>query len=223
MNVLTLFGALGLLWAASVFAADDSGPSIYSCVDATGRRITSDRLMPACADREQRELGPSGTVRRVIGPTLTAQEQAQQAAIASKAQHERDRLAEERRRERLLVTRYPGPAAHAVERAAVLETVDVQVKLTQQRQRDLQQQRKALDQEMEFYQRDPSKAPLKLKRDIADNDAEMDEKRRNVMSQAQEKRRINERFDLELAQLRSLWAMRQPAPAANADHGAPQR
>ena len=36
--------------------------SIYTCIDAQGRRITSDRPIPQCLDREQRELSRSGIV-----------------------------------------------------------------------------------------------------------------------------------------------------------------
>lgn len=40
--------------------------------------LTADRPIVECLDREQRELSPSGTVRRVVGPTLTEQERAAQ-------------------------------------------------------------------------------------------------------------------------------------------------
>ena len=57
-----------LLAGASVAAV--AQPAIYSCVDGKGRRITSDRPIPECLDREQKELNPSGTVRRSVGPNL---------------------------------------------------------------------------------------------------------------------------------------------------------
>jgi len=41
-------------------------PSIYSCTDAQGRQRTSDRSIAECADREQRLLNPSGTVRATV-------------------------------------------------------------------------------------------------------------------------------------------------------------
>ena len=201
-----------LLAAVGAHAAEDGGASIYSCVDSAGRRITSDRPIAACVDREQRELGPSGTTRRVIGPTLTHQERVQQAALARKAQDERDRLAEERRRERVLVTRYPNQASHDDERAAALESAEGQMKMVQQLQLELLEKRKALNQEMQFYQRDPSRAPAKLQRDLADNEAELDQKRRNMLTQTQEMQRINQRFDKELVQLRALWEARQAVP-----------
>ena len=63
-----------LLSFATITAAQSAG--IYTCVDAKGRKITSDRPIVDCIDREQVELNPSGTVRRKVGPSLTAQERA---------------------------------------------------------------------------------------------------------------------------------------------------
>lgn len=200
---------LWMLAAACAQAADGGGASIYTCVDATGRRITSDRPIAACIDRQQRELSPSGSTRRIIGPTLTQHERVKLAATERKAQEDRERAADERRRDRMLVTRYPNQLSHDAERASTLELADSQIQLIRQRQRDLQQQRKTLNQEMEFYQSDPSRAPAKLRRALEDNEAQTAGQQRNLLTQMNEKQRINDRFDLELAQLRALWAERQ--------------
>ncbi len=186
--------------------------SIYSCVDSQGRKLTSDRPIRECIDREQRELSPSGTVRRVIGPTLTAQERAAQEAQRRKEQEEQARLAEERRRERVLLARYPDKAAHDAERANTIAQVDEVAATAAKRIVDLQARRKTLDQEMEFYRKDPAKAPMTLRRQLAENDEEVLEQKRFIAGQDQEKRRIHQRFDEELAQLRRLWASQGAVP-----------
>ena len=201
-----------MLAQAGACAEGPNGGSIYTCVDANGRRITSDRPIPGCIDREQRELGPTGTVRRVIGPTLTEHERAAQAVQLRKEQEERNRIVEERRRERVLVARYPDRATHDTERAAALEMADSMTALAVKRIAELKEAREAMDAEMEFYKKDPRKAPMKLQREIAANDAEVDEQRRFIFNQDQEKLRIHKRFDVELAKLRQLWAARAPAP-----------
>ena len=212
-----------LLAAACAHAAGPAGGSIYTCVDESGRKLTSDRPISACLDRPQRELSPSGNTRRVIGPSLTEHERAERAAIARREQDERDHVAEERRRERVLVARYPDQAAHDVERKAALETVDSLIDMAQQRKLDLLQRRKALIQEMEFYQRDPAKAPMKLQREMAENDADTQEQQRFIDAQAQEKRRIHQRFDKELVQLRALWVARHTVPGVVSGIGAAPR
>ena len=208
-----LLATLGadLAWAQ----APGTSGGIYTCVDRNGRRLTADRPIAECLDREQRELGPSGIVRRQIGPSLTEQERAAQEAQRRKEAEARARELEERRRERVLTARYPDKATHDVERAAAIQLVDDVTATAEKRLVELAQQRKAFDVEMEFYKKDPNKAPMSLRRKIAENEESIAEQQRFIAGQDQEKRRVHQRFDVELAQLRKLWdAQRMPLPGA---------
>ncbi len=208
-------GGLVLLLAGAEFAAaqpQGASGSIYTCVDRNGRRLTADRPIPECLDREQRELSPSGTTRRQIGPSLTEIERAAQEAQRRKDEEERARVVEERRRERVLVARYPDKAAHDVERAAAILVVDDVTATAEKRIVELKAERKKLDVEMEFYKKDPNKAPMTLRRKIGEVDESVAEQQRFIAGQEQEKRRVHARFDAELAQLRKLWdAQRTPS------------
>ncbi len=208
-----LLATLGadLAWAQ----APGTSGGIYTCVDRNGRRLTADRPIAECLDREQRELGPSGIVRRQIGPSLTEQERAAQEAQRRKEAEARARELEERRRERVLTARYPDKATHDVERAAAIQMVDDVTATAEKRLVELAQQRKAFDVEMEFYKKDPNKAPMALRRKIAENEESIAEQQRFIAGQDQEKRRVHQRFDVELAQLRRLWdAQRMPVSGA---------
>ena len=208
-----LLATLGADWARAQAPGTSGG--IYTCVDRNGRRLTADRPIAECLDREQRELGPSGIVRRQIGPSLTEQERAAQEAQRRKEAEARARELEERRRERALTARYPDKAAHDVERAAAIQLVDDVTATAEKRLVELAQQRKAFDVEMEFYKKDPNKAPMTLRRKIAENEESIAEQQRFIAGQDQEKRRVHQRFDVELAQLRKLWdAQRMPLPGA---------
>lgn len=203
-----LIGELALAGLATASAwAQQTGPvgSIYTCVDRNGRRLTADRPIPECVDREQRELGPSGIVRRQIGPTLTEQERAALEVRQRKEAEERSRALEERRRDRALTSRYPDKAAHDMERKAAIQMVEDVAATAQKRIVELRQQRQAMDTEMEFYKKDPNKAPMTLRRKIAENDDSIAEQQRFIGGQDDEKRRVHQRFDVELAQLRKLW------------------
>ena len=210
-------GVLLATLGADLARAQAPGTSggIYTCVDRNGRRLTADRPIAECLDREQRELGPSGIVRRQIGPSLTEQERAAQEAQRRKEAEARARELEERRRERVLTARYPDKATHDVERAAAIQLVDDVTATAEKRLVELAQQRKAFDVEMEFYKKDPSKAPMSLRRKIAENEESIAEQQRFIAGQDQEKRRVHQRFDVELAQLRRLWdAQRMPVSGA---------
>ena len=206
-------GLVLLLMGAELAAAQPQGASgsIYTCVDRNGRRLTADRPIPECLDREQRELSPSGTTRRQIGPSLTEIERTALEAQRRKEAEERARVVEERRRERVLVARYPDKAAHDVERAAAIQLVDDVTATAEKRITELMAERKKLDVEMEFYKKDPNKAPMTLRRKMAENEEIVAEQQRFIAGQDQEKRRVHARFDTELAQLRKLWdAQRSP-------------
>jgi hypothetical protein len=201
-------GLAGQAWAEGIF----------TCVDAKGRRITSDRPIIECLDREQRELTPGGLVKRRIGPSLTAEERAAAEEKARKEHEDRARVAEEKRRERALLTRYPDKAAHDKERGTAFALADGVSAAANKRIEELVEERKRLDVEREFFKNDPSKLPPKLKRQIDENARHIDEQRRFILAQEEEKRRINARFDEELSKLKVLWAQRAapvgaPAPA----------
>ncbi len=206
---------LGLIVGPALAAGSGAAwaQGIYSCTDAAGRKITSDRPIPECSDREQKELNPSGTVRRSLGPTLTAQERARQEERDKKLAEESARAAEEKRRDRALLTRYPNKAAHDKERVDALAQVDEVIKAANKRIVELTQQRKGIDNEFEFYRKDPSKAPSLLRRQLDENTHSMEVQKRFIVDQEAEKKRVNARFDEELLKLRQLWTLQVPAAA----------
>ena len=193
------------LCVAPAFAQTEPVAGVYTCVDATGRKLTADRPIAECLDREQKVLNPSGTVRKKIGPALTPLERAQQEALERKEQEARNRVLEDRRRDRALLVRYPTKALHDQERAAALAKVDVGTQAAQLRMEELQDQRKRLDAELEFYKKDLSKAPAFLRRRSEDNEQAIVQQQHLLSEQANEVRRVNLHYDDELVRLRQLW------------------
>lgn len=214
MNAIRLtLGCLGFaaqltaLWSAGGGLGHRmaSAQGIFTCVDVHGHRLTSDRSIPECTDREQRELNASGTLKRQVGPTLTAKEQAAQDEKAQAVRMESSRLKEERRRDLALLGRYPNPAAHDRVRAASLVQIDGVIASAHKQLAELGRQRKDLDAEMEFYKSNPAKAPAQLKQQMDENTASVAVQKRFVADQEGEKNRVNARFDTELAKLKTLW------------------
>src|SRR5205809_71376 len=81
--------AIGLLLAVVTIAvapharAETSGRPIIQC-ELNGKKVTSDRPIPECVHKEQRELNPDGSLKRVIPPTPTADE------VAAKEEKDRE-------------------------------------------------------------------------------------------------------------------------------------
>ena len=185
---------------------DVQAQGIFTCVDSKGRKITADRPIADCVDREQQELSRSGTVMRKVPRTLTAQERAAQEAHDKIGAAAQAQLLDEKRRERALMLRYPNVVAHNRERNAALATVDDIIGSSNQRSTDLATEKKVIASEMEFYAKDPAKAPFALKSRRETHDANSRAQQAFVASQLLEKQRINQRFDEELETLKPLWA-----------------
>ena len=193
--------AAGLLpWVAGA-------QGIYACTDGKGRKITSDRPIAECMDRSQRELTPAGTVKHVLGPSLTAQEKTAVEDKERVAAEELARDSEHRRRDRALLLRYPNRAMHDKERGLALTHIDETVNVSAKRTQELAEQRRQISTEMEFYTRDPSKAPASLKRRVQENDIGNAVQKRFLADQDIEKQRVNTRFDEELTKLKQLWSL----------------
>ncbi len=182
------------------------GVGIYTCIDARGRTLTADRPIAECNDREQRELGPSGTVRRKLEPTYTVREQQEREDRAREAAIQAARLIDERRRERALLVRYPNATTHDRERVEALSQIDAVIQAAKKRIAELADERKKIDEELEFYKQDTSKAPGAVRRRLEDNTQSVAVQNRFVAEQEDEKKRVNARFDEERGRLKTLWS-----------------
>lgn len=190
---------------ATALAQSKVPAGIYSCQDSSGRRITADRPIADCLDREQRVLGNTGVEKRRVGPTLTEQEKheaEQQQRLAQQAQqHEQ----EAQRREQALLQRYPHQASHDAARAAAMASVDAQLLSAEQRMDALRAERGRHTQEMAFYRKDPTLAPALLRHQMQETELAINQQLRYAQELQQERRRVQQRFDAELELLQRLW------------------
>jgi hypothetical protein len=201
-----LGGALAVcagLWGASV-APLAQAAGIYSCVDASGKRHTSDRPIPECLDREQRVLNKDGSQRQTLPPRMNAEERAadeeRQRQAAQLAAAHKDAV----RRDRNLMLRFPNEAAHNKGREAALDDLRKAIATSEKQVLILQEERKPLLAEAEFYK--GKRLPLPLKTRMEANEAQQQAQRDIIDNQKAEMVRINGLYDAELARLRKLWA-----------------
>lgn len=185
--------------------AQPSSAGIYTCIDASGRRITADRPIPQCADREQSVYGRTGVELKRIGPALSEVEMAERLEQRRLEQQQAYRAREQRRRDAALLVRYPDRAAHESERRQSLAQVNELQIITHKRLMELEKAHFELSQELEFYAKDPSKAPGKLRAALEDSERNVQEQKRYIEAQEADKRRIHLRFNEELERLQSLW------------------
>jgi hypothetical protein len=204
--------ALLVLAAACSFAALAAEKTyIFQC-EVGGKKVTSDRPIPECANKDQRQLNTDGSLYRVITPTLTDDERAEKERLEREKDVERVARNDAVRRDRNLMQRFPNETAHKKARDKALDDLRVAAKSSEARIALLIGERKKLDDEKEFYVNAQVNKPLPtfLKQKLDANDAALEAQRSLSQSQQDEYSRINEIYDLELVRLRKLWAGAEP-------------
>jgi hypothetical protein len=195
---------LGFCTLTSAQANTRVNDQVFTCVNAAGRALTSDRLIGECMDREQRVLSRDGTLLRVVPASLTADERADKEARERKLAAEREAKSEAVRRDRNLIQRFPNVAAHQKAREQALEVTQFAITQSEARLADLDRERKPLTEETEFYK--GKTMPGKLKGQLDANDAATAAQKELLVQQKAELERASKLYDVELAHLKKLWA-----------------
>ena len=199
-----------LLPGRAAWAQKEGRSAIYTCTDSSGKKLTSDRPIAECSTREQRVLNADGSVRNVLGPTLTADERADKEARDSAAAAAFAAQQDAVRRDRNLIARFPDEAAHRKARNAALDGMRGAVKASEARLELLAKARKPLMDEAEFY--NAKTMPATLRAQIEGNETTAEAQRALIQNQQLEVTRINRLYDAELERLKKLW---RGAPAGS--------
>ena len=176
---------------------------IYTCVDDKGKLRTADRPIAECSDREQRVLNKDGSVKRIVPPTLTSEERVEREARERKEFEEKAAYNDAVRRDRNLKNRYPNEAAHNKARESALEAVRSSMRASAQRIKELETERKPLQDEADFYR--GRQLPSRLKQQLEANETSVAAQRELMQTQESELLRVNRIYDMELEHLRKLW------------------
>jgi len=198
-----LLAGLTLACGHGSIHAQPSFAGIYTCIDDQGRLRTADRPIADCTDREQRVLNKDGSVKRIVAPTLTAEERAEREAQARKEFEQKAAYSDAVRRDRNLKIRYPNEAAHNKARGSALEAVRASMRASAQRIEDLENERKPLQDEADFYR--GRQLPSRLKQQLEANETSVAAQRELMQTQESELLRVNRIYDMELEHLRKLW------------------
>lgn len=228
----TTAAALLILAAAPAAAApppakpgDAPAAPIYSCVDAQGRRLSSDRPIPECLSQEQRLLNRDATLKAVVPPAQSPEEKARQEATRRQAEQQRLAREAEARRDRALLARYPDQTTHDEARRRAQEPVVRQIEAARRRLAELEVDTQTLAREREAL--GTRALPQALRARLAANEGAVEAQRTILHDQEAERERLTLQYDAELARLRALWAGAAPGrmgpivvPPAPAPHGA---
>jgi len=200
MVALMGWAGLATLWSGAALA------QIYTCRDAKGQLITSDRPMPECADRAIREFGRGGTVVREIPAPLTPEEKAKKAVEDERAKKREAELAEQRRRDRLLLSRYESVDALEAARQRNLRLAEEAGKSANDRHALLEKEKATNLAEVESLKKAGKRVPVPLTRKLESIDVSLGVEKKRIEEHHAEIKRINERYDGERVRYLELMA-----------------
>jgi hypothetical protein len=201
--VLALLGA-GVSVPAWAQVKSSTANYIFQCTNAQGRVLTSDRLIGECNDREQTLSTKEGVMLRIIPPSLTATEREAYEARQAKERAVLEAKAEAQRRDKQLLARFSNEASHQRARDNAMDSAISANRISQTRLAALDDERKPLQQESEFYKGKALPAKLQQQFDaLAMTEAAI---HTAMQAQRDEMARINEMYDIELERLKKLWA-----------------
>jgi len=168
---------------------------MYKCVDARGKVYYTQVPPPECLGRDTQELNKSGTLIRKNPAAIRlspAQEQAREAERKKKLEDE-EKLKEDRRKNLALLNTYSSEKDIDEARARALKEAQTAIEATERSIADAQKRRQELEAEKEFYVKKPM--PVKLKRDISNN--EIGIKNQTVLLDAKKKEisTVNAKYD----------------------------
>jgi len=189
---LTLALAASLACAGS-WAQSSGATRIYTCKDANGKTLTSDRPILECQDREQRVLGRDGTVIQRIDAPLTAEQKAEREAELAKKKVEDDRRREQLRKDKALLNTYENVDDIESKRQRALQQVEREARESEKRMGQLEKQAADNAAEAEFYKK--KAMPADLRRRVDENEAALRAEKVLLGSKRDEVAQVNLKFD----------------------------
>ena len=218
MRVSVLSTLAMLVMAQSVLA--QTAGRIYTCKDASGKTITSDRPLPECQGREGRVLSKTGTTVQTIEAPLTDDQRAAREAEEEKKKEAAVVRAEQLRRDKALLSTYQNLDDLESKRQRALLQVEREMRESEKRMGVLEKVEQENKQEQEFYKR--KQMPVELKRRVDENEGALRAEKLLLASKKGEIVQVNQKFDDDKKRYTELTAgPGKGKPAATAETKGP--
>jgi DNA repair exonuclease SbcCD ATPase subunit len=184
---------------------------IIMCKDASGRTHTADRMIAECADRPTREFSSNGLPRREIPAPLTAEQKRQKQLEEEKRKAEEAVLAEKKRADRAMLTRYRNENDIEVARRQSLDMVNERVSRQKDALAAAEKQQKAVRTEMAQV-KNKKDMPPGLYRRLEESDKMILNEKKKVEELEAEMAQVSAKYDATLKRFRELTI---PQPTAS--------
>ena len=216
---VSVLSMLAMLVVAQSVLAQTPG-RIYTCKDASGKTITSDRPLPECQGREGRVLSKTGTTVQTIEAPLTDDQRAAREAEDEKKKEAAVVRAEQLRRDKALLSTYQNLDDLESKRQRALLQVEREMRESEKRMGVLEKVEQENKQEQEFYKR--KQMPVELKRRVDENEGALRAEKLLLASKKGEIVQVNQKFDDDKKRYTELTAgPGKGKPAATAETKGP--
>lgn len=188
---------------------------VYSCTNEAGRKLTSDRPIFECSDREQRVLETTTGRVTFIRPKQTEAERWAEEAKKKQVARERDAAIRQQRYDKQLLVRYPDEASLEEKRSYMLDEAKKRWAPTLNEQAEINARRKVLSQEAENRRRTGKAADFSSAKEAAQLERRTFQLQPMVARAEADLDKINAEMDADLARLRELRGQAQTARAVS--------
>jgi Domain of unknown function (DUF4124) len=187
-----------------------SAQTIKKCVDEKGVTHYGDPLPPQCAKSEVKEISTQGTVKKTMDRPLTPEEIKAREEEVERSKDARRKEEDQLRRDRALLATYGSEKEFDVSRDKAMDVVKTRQKTSENRLKELADQKKKLEAEMEFYNSGKSKtgkgkdAPSTLTQAIARNNKDIETVKDSIAKMEDEKKNIASTFEADKQRWKDL-------------------
>ncbi len=209
-NAHSLALCLTMCLALPLALTQADAQTIKKCVDEKGVTHFGDPLPPQCAKSEVKEITTQGTVKKTMDRPLTPEEIKAREEEELRTRDARRKEEDQSRKDRALIATYGSEKEFDVSRDKALDVVKTRQKTTENRLKELEDQRKKLAAEMEFYDSGKSKtgkgkeAPAALVQSIERNKKDIAAVRESIAKMEEEKKIIADTFEADKTRWKDL-------------------
>lgn len=206
-----LLTALLLLPTASIAAKQQQssgGRVLYKYVDESGALVIKDYLPPEVVPKGYSIVNAYGQTLEVVPPVKTKEELAEEKKLKKQREAEERARREAARRDADLIRQFTRVEDIMRARDTQLSAIDVQISIRNGQTNLLTTQLEDMQRHAADYERRGQPVPAQLQKDIRESQRQMEENKKFVDIQEQEKARIAERFRQDIIRFKELQAAR---------------
>ena len=186
---------------------------VYTCTTVTGRKITADRPIPECMDREQRELQTTTGRVNIVKPKQTEAERWAEREAQRQTERERELALQQQRRDQQLLARYPDDAALEEKRSYMLDEMKKRWGPTLDEQAEINVRRKEISAAADARRKAGKAADFSSAKEAAQLERRTLQLQPMMEKAQADLDRVNHEMDADLARVRYLRGQAQSARA----------